>query len=147
MISRTVLCFDFFTFRLNLLTNLTNSMEQSPSWEANRCSASQDFPSFLWKRKKFNCCGHKSLLLAPILNQINLVQVLVLFLRFTSIIFLLRWVLSICFFPPCIPRKILYAPLLSPIRATWYLIRLDLITLIIFGEAYRTQGAGMAQSV
>jgi hypothetical protein len=31
--------------------NVTNSMEQRPSWEANSCSASQEIPSLLWKLK------------------------------------------------------------------------------------------------
>jgi hypothetical protein len=28
--------------------DLTNSMEQSPSWEANNCSASQEIPILFW---------------------------------------------------------------------------------------------------
>jgi len=31
------------------LTNQPTSMEQSPSWEANRYSASQEIPWLLWK--------------------------------------------------------------------------------------------------
>jgi len=31
-----------------LLSWLTNSMEHSPSWEANRSSASQEIPHILW---------------------------------------------------------------------------------------------------
>jgi hypothetical protein len=30
---------------------LTTSMEQSPSWEANRSSASQEIPRILWNPK------------------------------------------------------------------------------------------------
>jgi hypothetical protein len=38
-----------FTYLLTYL--LTYSMEQSPSWEANRFSASQEIPRILWNRK------------------------------------------------------------------------------------------------
>ena len=43
-------------------------------------------------------------------------------------------------FPPGFPNKILYSPLLSPIRATCpdHLIRLDLINRTILGEDYRS---------
>jgi len=45
----------------NLLTYLlTYSMEQSPSWEANRFSASQDIPRILWN-PKVHYCIHLSL--------------------------------------------------------------------------------------
>ena len=40
----------YFKF-LNPGTELTYSMEQSPSWEANRLSASQEIPHILWNPK------------------------------------------------------------------------------------------------
>jgi len=52
---------------------LTYCMEQSPSWEANRFSASQEIPRILWNLKvhyHFYKCPPSD----PILGQINLVH-------------------------------------------------------------------------
>ena len=49
---------------------LTYSMEQSPSWEANRLSASPKIPCILWN-PKVHYCLCKCLLPVPILSQID----------------------------------------------------------------------------
>ena len=61
------------------------------------------------------------------------------FLKIHLNIFHLRLVLPSSLFPSGFPTKILYAPLLSPIRTTCsaHLILLDLITRTILGEEYR----------
>jgi hypothetical protein len=45
-------------------------MQQSPSWEANSHSASQDIPHLLWNQK-FHYCVHKSLPLVPVLSELT----------------------------------------------------------------------------
>jgi len=57
---------------LLFLTHLfTYSMEQSPSWEADRFSASKEIPSILWNPKVY-CRIYKSPPPVHILNQIDL---------------------------------------------------------------------------
>ena len=54
----------------------------------------------------------------------------------------MRLALSNGFFPSGLPTKILYARLVSPMRAIRRanLILVDLITRIVFGEQYRSHG-------
>jgi hypothetical protein len=65
------------TFWINPCTSLllkTNSMKQSPSWEVNSYSASQEAPHLLWNLK-VHYCVHKTLPLDPILNKMNPVHI------------------------------------------------------------------------
>jgi hypothetical protein len=111
----------------------TYSMQQSPSWEANRSSAIQEIPGMLWNPKvhySFRRCPPP----VPILSQLDPVPTPhPTFWR--SILILsshLHLFLPSGLFPSGFPTKTLYTPLLSYIRATFpvSLILLDLITRV-----------------
>jgi hypothetical protein len=94
-------------------------MEQSPSWEAKTSYATQEIPRILWNPKVHNRI-HKSSPPVPILSQIDPTHVPHPISR-RSILILsshLRLGLPSGLLPSGLHTKALYAPLLSPIRAT-----------------------------
>ena len=116
-------------------------MEQSPSWEANRFSASQEIPRILWN-PKVNYRIHKCPPPVPILSQLDPVHIphptswrpiLILSSH-------LHLGLPSVLFRSGFPTKTLYTNLLSPIRATCpaHLILLDFITRTIFCKEHRS---------
>ena len=121
-------------------------MQQSPSLEANRFSASQEIPHILWNLK-VHYCIHLSLSPVPLLNHINPAHCPQP-ISWRSIFILsshLHLSLPSGLLPSGFLTTTLYVPLLSPIYATCpaNLILLDLITWIIFGEEYRSLSSSL----
>jgi len=115
----------------------TYSMEQSPSWEADRFSASQEIPHIL-RNPKVHYRIHKCPPTVPIMSQFDPFRALTSHSRRSLLILSsrLRLGLPSCLFPSGFPTKVLYTPL--PQRATCpaHLILLGFITHIEFSEQY-----------
>jgi hypothetical protein len=114
-------------------------MEHSPSWEANRFSASQEIPRNLWN-PKVRYRIHERPPSVPILRLINpahafpshfLTIILILFSH-------LRLGLPSGHFSSGVISKILYAPFLPRIHATCP-VHLILFDLIIYYYQYRNK--------
>ena len=103
-------------------------MEQSPSWQTNRSSASYEIPCILWHQKAHHHI-HKCPFPALVLSQINPFHAPSHFLKIHfNITFSYMHGLPSGLFLPGLPTKMLYEPFLSPICATSpaHLILLDL---------------------
>jgi len=132
-----------YTMRKKRNNNNNNySMEQSPSWEANRVSASQEIPLILCN-PNVHYRIHKCPPPVPILSQLDPVHTPTpYFLKIHLILSShLRLGLPTGLLPSGFHTKTLYTSLLSPTRATCpaHLI-LDFITRTILDEEYRSLG-------
>jgi len=109
-------------------------MEQSPSWEVNQFSASQEIPRILWNPKVHYCQ----------LNPVHTPHPT----SWRSILILsshLRLGLPSGPFPTGFPTKTLYTLLLSSIQTTCpaHVILLDFTTCTILGEEYRSLSSSL----
>ena len=101
-----------------LLTYFTHSMKHSPSWEANRFSASQEIHHILWTRRfitAFTSARHLSLHWASLIQSIPASHFLKIHL---NIILPSMPGLPSGLFPSGFPTKTPYRPLVSPKHAT-----------------------------
>ena len=116
-------------------TILTDCMEQSPSWEADHSTASQEIPRILWN-PKFHNCIHKSPPPVPILSQLDPLHTPTSWRSILILSFHLCLSPPSDLFPSGFLTKTLCMPLLFPIHAKCpvHLILLDLITRTILGE-------------
>jgi hypothetical protein len=125
---------------------VTNSIKQSPSWQANSHSASQEIVFILWNPNS-GYRVHKNLPLVPILGQMNPVH------NFSPYFPEIHSKII----PPYMPRssdwslhfristKILYAFLISPcvLNSLSHHSRLNLITVIVCGEVCKSWSSSL----
>ena len=140
-------------FRIEIIFThlLPYSMEHSPSWEANRFSASQEIPRILWN-PKFHYHIHNYPPPIPILSQLNPDHDPTSHFPKIHLNIILpstppspKWSLSLRLpLPnPCTRSS------LPPIRATCpaHLIRLDFITRTKFGEEYKSFSSSLCNLI
>ena len=116
-------------------------MEQSPSWEANQFSASQEIPRILWN-PKVHYCIHKCPPPVPILSQLDPVhppKPNFLKIYFNIILPSTSWSPQWTL-PLRLPHQHPVHISILPIRATCpaHLIRLDFTTRTILRKEYRS---------
>jgi hypothetical protein len=114
-------------------------MTQSPSWQANSCSAGQEILCFLLS-PKVHYCVNNSLILVPILSQKNPVHIFISYLRSILILFSHPCIgFPSDLFPLRFRTKILHTRLISPMCVTRsaHFILLDLTTVIVFCEVHK----------
>ena len=115
-------------------------MEQGPSWEANRLSASQEIPRILWN-PNIHYRIHKCPPPHPILSQLDPIHSPhPTSWRCISILSShLRLGLPSGLFLSGFPHENTYTPLRFPVRATFpaHLILLDFISRTILCEVYK----------
>ena len=138
LVTSSTTCEVFFQGRVCWM-ELTFSMHQSPSWEANRFPASQEIPRIL-RNPKVHYRIHKFPPPVPILSQLDPVHAPTSWASILILCSHIRLGLPSGLFPTGFPTKTVYTPLLSPICATCptHLVLLDLITRTILGEEYRS---------
>jgi hypothetical protein len=133
----------FYLFTTYLLTH---SMQQSPSWEANRFSASQEIPRILWNPNahyRIHKCPPPVLFWASSIQSIPSHPT-----PWRSVLILsshLRLGLPSGLLPSGFPTKILHTPHFSPISVIFSanLILLDFITRSVLGEQYRSLSSSL----